>query len=236
VNEKGRIVGGEALVRWQHPERGLLAPARFIDILEENESISTLTHWVIFKVAEQLKILLQHAPVYLSINLSARDFEEEHLPEIISNATKTGIPPSRLKFEITESACVRDMENSMRIMETLNRYNHELLIDDFGTGHSSLGYLYRIPATTLKIDKVFVDHIVHDREEFNYLKDIIKLIRNRRKAVLIEGVSNAEQFNLLNNGLCDRFQGFYFSEPVPADIFEKYIRQNVTLPLTERLD
>ena len=235
VNSKGRILGGEALIRWQHPEKGMIPPNDFISVLEENQSITTLTRWVIFQVRDQLKRLKKYKSIYLTVNLSAKDFEEEHLPEAIFNALADEVSTDRLKFEITESACVQDIENSLAIMDRLKKNKLELLIDDFGTGHSSLGYLYRIPAGMLKIDKIFVDNIVNDKAEYAYLKDIINLIKNQGKEVLIEGVSSKEQFQLLNNGLCDHFQGFYFSEPVPAELFEKYIEKDVTLPLNERL-
>ena len=168
-----------------------------------------------------------------TVNLSAREFENPNLPDVVSGVLKSAdnLEPRFLKLEITETECMGDPEYTVRQMNTLRAMGVELCIDDFGQGRSSLSYLKKLPATTLKIDKAFVDGIVEDASERDYLDSIVRMVRSRSKTVLIEGVSQEGQVGLLRKMRCDMMQGFFFSKPIPEEEVEPLLRRTRVLPL-----
>jgi diguanylate cyclase (GGDEF)-like protein/PAS domain S-box-containing protein len=230
VDRDGVILGGEALIRWHHPEKGLVMPADFIPVLEEAGSINALTRWVLYTVSMRLMDWYPRYGIYVSVNLSARDLEDEALPDVIAGAAKDLPDPGCLKLELTESACILDVEKSLHIIEYIRETGLEILIDDFGTGESSLGYLYRIPATILKLDRLFIERVADDEDALSFLLDIIRLIKGRGKSVLIEGVDSREHYRILRKAGSDRFQGFYFSKPLPEEEFEALLSSGASLP------
>ena len=236
VDSTGYILGAEALIRWYHPERGSIKPVNFIPIAEETGVIDSIGKWALYTACKQVEKWISgkntDKDIYVSVNISAREFTNENLIEIIKGALKNAgnLDPKHLKLEITESECMDNPDETIRKMLSLYNIGIELFIDDFGTGQSSLSYLKRIPAKTLKIDKVFVDELVKSDSEREYLSNIIGLVKSRNKKVIIEGVSSKEQAELLYIMNCDRMQGFYFSKPISAEKFEKYLLCKKKLP------
>ncbi len=231
VDTNGKIHGAEALIRWNHPERGYIPPMDFIPIAEETGLIIPIGRWALFTACRQISAWMKKHKLYVSINLSAKEFSDSTLLEAIQKAIKQSqdFDPAYLKLEITETKCMDDPEKTIKQMQSLLDIGVETFIDDFGTGYSSLGYLKRLPAVTLKIDKLFIDALVESQEEQDYLTHIIRTVKSRKKKVLVEGVSSREQFELLKAMACDQMQGYLFSRPVPAEEFEKLLARGTLL-------
>lgn len=231
VDTGGMIHGAECLLRWRHPEKGLLLPASFIHLAEETGLIIEMEKQVIYSAARHLARWKEYG-IYLSINLTARMFEEPDLIKVIETALAQagGVTKDKLKLEITESEGMSNAEIALKRMQELSRIGFGIYIDDFGTGQSSLRYLKDIPASVLKIDKAFVDGIQHDEDDRNFLGHIIKLIKDRRRYVVVEGVESADQAVILNGLDADALQGYYFSRPVPAEDFEELLKKGLPLP------
>jgi len=231
VDTNGKIHGAEALIRWNHPERGCIPPMDFIPIAEETGLIIPIGRWALFTACRQISAWMKKHKLYVSINLSAKEFSDSTLLEAIQKAIKQSqdFDPAYLKLEITETKCMDDPEKTIKKMQSLLDIGVETFIDDFGTGYSSLGYLKRLPAVTLKIDKMFIDALVESQEEQDYLTHIIRTVKSRKKKVLVEGVSSREQFELLKAMACDQMQGYLFSQPVPAEEFEKLLLRGTLL-------
>ncbi len=231
VDTNGKIHGAEALIRWNHPERGYIPPMDFIPIAEETGLIIPIGRWALFTACRQISAWMKKHKLYVSINLSAKEFSDSTLLEAIQKAIKQSqdFDPAYLKLEITETKCMDDPEKTIKQMQSLLDIGVETFIDDFGTGYSSLGYLKRLPAVTLKIDKLFIDALVESQEEQDYLTHIIRTVKSRKKKVLVEGVSSREQFELLKAMACDQMQGYLFSRPVPAEEFEKLLARDTLL-------
>jgi len=231
VDTSGKIHGAEALIRWNHPERGLIPPMDFIPIAEETGLIIPIGRWALFAACRQIANWMKKHKLYVSINLSAKEFSDSTLLEAIQKAIKQSqdFDPAYLKLEITETKCMDDPERTIRQMQALLDVGVETFIDDFGTGYSSLGYLKRLPAVTLKIDRLFIDALEDSQQERDYLTHIIRTVKSRQKKVLVEGVSSKAQFELLKAMDCDQMQGYLFSPPVPAGEFEKLLSRETLL-------
>jgi EAL domain-containing protein (putative c-di-GMP-specific phosphodiesterase class I) len=231
VNRERRIIGAEALIRWNHPERGWVSPGDFIPVAAESGIIVSIGKWALYNVCKQLKSW-DDFDIHLSVNLSAGEFEHEKVIETIDGAIKSAGSPdqTRLKLEVTETESMRNPNEAIRKMSALKNRGICLCIDDFGTGQSSLQYLKVLPAELLKIDKVFVDDIVDNEEERDYLASIIRMMHTRKKKVLVEGVESREQFEHLLEMDCDLFQGYYFSKPVEPQKIEELIKAGKPLP------
>jgi len=231
VDLNGKIHGAEALIRWNHPERGCILPMDFIPIAEETGLIIPIGRWALFTACRQISAWMKKHKLYVSINLSAKEFSDSTLLEAIQKAIKQSqdFDPAYLKLEITETKCMDDPEKTIKQMQSLLDIGVETFIDDFGTGYSSLGYLKRLPAVTLKIDKLFIDALEESQDEQDYLTHIIRTVKSRKKKVLVEGVSSREQFELLKAMACDQMQGYLFSKPVPAEEFEKLLARDSLL-------
>ena len=235
----GEVVGAEALVRWQHPERGLVPPGQFIPFAERTGFIRQLTHWMIERGAGVLQRL--HAsgvPVKLSINLSTRDLLDQDLPAKLQLlADLHAMAPMTLCLEITESAIMDDPQRALATLERLHGQGFKLSIDDFGTGYSSLAYLKRLPVDELKIDQSFVLNMEHDLDDAKIVRSVIDLAHNLGVTVVAEGVETAKAWKMLQALGCDEAQGYFIAKPMPEALFANWIAE-WTAPQTHavRLD
>jgi len=232
VDMSGKILGCEALIRWKHPERGLVFPGNFIPIAEETGIIVSIGKWTLYTACKQIKKWAEAHDIFVSINISTREFESSKLIDVVEGGLKSagGLDPRHIKLEVTESASMTNPEFTIDQMNNLFARGIELQIDDFGTGFSSLSYLKVFPAKTIKIDKSFVDDIVGNVQEREYLASIIRMVRSRDKLVLIEGVTAKGQVELLRKMNCDSMQGYCYSKPVPAEEFERLLERGILLP------
>lgn len=215
------IAGFEVLIRWHHPERGLVSPLDFIPIAEETGLILPIGDWVMREACKQMGEWQRQFPaaknLIVSINLSARQLEQVALTAKIKECLdEAGIPPQVLKLEITESVVMKNAEQSVKTISELRDMGVRVSIDDFGTGYSSLSYLHRFPIDTLKIDRSFVNRIGDD-ESSEIVQTIINLASNLGMEVVAEGVETEEQLDFLRNIKCDYGQGYYYSKPVDMD-------------------
>jgi len=235
----GEVVGAEALVRWQHPERGLLPPGQFIPFAERTGFIRKLTHWMIERGAGVLQRL--HAsgvPVKLSINLSTRDLLDQDLPAKLQElADLHAMAPMTMCLEITESAIMDDPQRALQTLERLHGQGFKLSIDDFGTGYSSLAYLKRLPVDELKIDQSFVLNMEHDLDDAKIVRSVIDLAHNLGVTVVAEGVETPKAWKMLQALGCDEAQGYFIAKPMPEALFANWISEWTT-PQTQavRLD
>lgn len=228
----GRITGFEALLRWDHPDRGLVAPAEFISVMEETGLIVKAGEWVIKEVCRQLQVWhgqgLPSHPV--AINLSARQFQQKDLDQFIRTVLDvTGIDPALLEFELTESMVMGDAEEAAHMMNNLKACGVKLTIDDFGTGYSSLAYLRRFPIDALKIDRLFIADVPANQEDAAIIRAIIDLAHTLRFKVIAEGVETKSQISFLSLHGCDEMQGYYFSPPVCPGEASDMLRQHRSL-------
>ncbi|MCX4188481.1 EAL domain-containing protein [Methylophaga sp. OBS4] len=216
------IVGFEALLRWHHPQKGMLNPDSFIDIAETTGLIIPIGDWVLMQACQQTRLWQQKLGrlFRIAINLSASQFNQNYLPEQIRKTLESSqLPADTLELEITETAMLKDVTETIPLLFALKKVGVRLAIDDFGTGYSSLSYLKNFPIDTLKIDKSFVDEIVSDRKDAAIARTIVQLAENLELRTIAEGVETEEQVKMLSLMGCDEFQGFYFNKPMPvADI------------------
>ncbi len=229
----GRIVGAEALIRWRHPKRGMISPAHFIPVAEETGLILELGDWVAEEACRQIRAWRDaglNAPL-MSINLSARQFDELLPSRILATLDRHGLPPSCLQLEITESLLVRGTDGVVRIMNELVAIGLTLSMDDFGTGYSSLAYLKKFPITALKIDRSFVIGLPGDDDDCAIARAIVTMAQQLRQEIVAEGVETAEQMQFLRSIGCDQMQGFLFSPAVPPDELARMVREDVRLGL-----
>ncbi|MBW4418991.1 MAG: EAL domain-containing protein [Myxacorys californica WJT36-NPBG1] len=215
----GKIMGFEALVRWQHTEQGLISPAKFVPIAEETGLIVPLGQWVLREACRQLKEwqdVFPHDALTVSVNLSGRQFSQPNLiSQIKQTLLDTGLNAHSLKLEITESAIMENPESAMDMLLQLKAMGIQLSVDDFGTGYSSLGYLYRFPMDLLKIDQSFISRVDADGEKLELVRTIITLAWNLGMDVVAEGVETTKQLAQLKALKCEYAQGFLFSKPLP---------------------
>ncbi|HEV7809282.1 MAG TPA: diguanylate cyclase, partial [Candidatus Limnocylindrales bacterium] len=216
-----RIVGLEALIRWEHPTRGLIPPLAFIPLAEETGLIIPIGRWVIETACRQARRWLEElpdAPLVMSVNLSARQFAQPSLADDIRTVLEaTGLPAERLELEITESVLLDEGEDSGRTLQALRNLGVRLVLDDFGTGYSSLSYLRRLPLDTLKIDRSFVEGIDADGSNLPIVQAVIALAHGLGIEVVAEGIETAAQSARLRELVCDRGQGYYYARPQPPE-------------------
>ncbi len=232
VNSLGEINGAEALIRWNQSNKGMISPIDFIPLAEDTGLIEEIGKWVIFTATRQLSEWTKDYDVYVSLNLCAREFANKELSLIINNALESAgnLDPKYLKLEITESEGIKNPKEFINQITQLRSIGIEIFIDDFGTGQSSLEYLKSIPADILKIDRSFIVNIENDPEDLNFLKTIVQMIKSRNKKIVVEGISSKKQAEILSSMGCDRFQGFYYSKPLPANEFKKLLTKGKPLP------
>jgi EAL domain-containing protein (putative c-di-GMP-specific phosphodiesterase class I) len=229
----GRIAGAEALLRWKHPEQGLLSPAQFVAVAEETRLILELGDWVLNEACRQLRAWADaglHMPP-VAVNLSARQVDER-LPELVEKTlNRHRVPPSQLKLEITESLVMRNPEMVLPVLNQLVAMGLSIALDDFGTGYSSLAYLKRFPITTLKIDRAFVIGVPHEDNDCAIAQAIVTMGKQLRQEIVAEGVENREQMAFLRDLGCDQLQGFLFSKPLEADEYARWVADDRRLSL-----
>ena len=222
-------MGAEALVRWQHPVRGMVAPGEFIALAEETGLILSLGHWVLETACLQLVAWAERpemASLTLAVNVSAHQFRQsDFVEQVLAVLHRTGANPSRLKLELTESLLVSNVEEVISKMVALKARGVNFSLDDFGTGYSSLTYLKRLPLDQLKIDQSFVRDIHTDPNDAAIAKTIVALAHSLGLGVISEGVETAAQRDFLVQSGCHTHQGYFFSRPLPIALFDAYVPQ-----------
>lgn len=230
--ENGRPAGVEALLRWKHPQRGIVSPDSFIPLADESGLIVEIGAWVMREACSQGRRWHEQGLVELSmsVNVSAVQFAQPRLLETVRTTLEdTGFPPEKLVLEITESVLMKDAETTIGMLKALKNMGVRISMDDFGTGYSSLSYLKRFPIDIVKIDKSFVRDISEDEDDAAIIRLIIALARSLRLTTVAEGVETPEQLAFLRREQCDRFQGYFFSRPVNADLLTERIRDGSLL-------
>jgi EAL domain-containing protein (putative c-di-GMP-specific phosphodiesterase class I) len=210
----GRVVGVEALMRWQHPQWGAVSPAEFIPVAEETGLILPLGEWALREACRHARAWAAHGyPLKVSVNLSTRQFLDPRLGETVRQALD-GLPADRLDLEITESLFMENFDDSAATLTELSELGVTLSLDDFGTGYSSLAYLRRLPIDTLKIDRVFVNELDRNPDDAAIARTIIVLAKSLGMQVTAEGVETASQLEFLKRHGCDTVQGYYLGMPM----------------------
>jgi EAL domain-containing protein (putative c-di-GMP-specific phosphodiesterase class I) len=224
----GEITGVEALLRWQHPELGLLLPEKFIHLAEETGLIIPIGYWTLREVCARAKTWqaagLPRLPV--AVNLSACQFSQDQLvPQLAEILKETGMHPDLLELEITESMVMRDPEQAVQLMHNLRSMGVRLTIDDFGTGYSSLGYLKRFPINSLKVDRSFVRDLPHSTDDVAITRAVIAMAHSLQMNVIAEGVELKEQLDVLRKEGCDEFQGYLCRPPLIEEDLIRFVRE-----------
>ena len=229
VDSSGLVIGAEALVRWQHPARGLVHSTEFIHLAEETGLILTLGHWVLETVCRQLTAWATRAEtahLTLAVNVSAQQFRhKDFVGEVLAVLGNTGANPRRLKLELTQSLLVHDVKEVIEKMLALKAAGVSFALDDFGTGYSSLAYLKRMPLDQLKIDHSFVQDVLNDTSDAVIARMVVALAHSLGLGVIAEGVETEMQRDFLASSGCHAYQGFYFSRPLPIEEFENFALQ-----------
>ena len=230
VSGDGQTTGAEVLVRWNHPQRGIVSPAEFITLAEETGLILPLGHWVLNTACTRLALWAKQpemARLSLAVNVSARQFHrDDFVEQVLAVLERTGADPQRLKLELTESLLISNIEDVIAKMSELKKFGVGFSLDDFGTGYSSLSYLKRLPLDQLKIDQGFVRDILVDPNDAAIAKMIVALSESLGLAVIAEGVETEAQRDFLAHHGCHACQGYLFSRPLPLDEFEVFATQN----------
>lgn len=225
--DDGRIIGAEALVRWQHPELGMVSPIEFIAAAENTGQIAKLGEWVLRTAIRQMKTWLDAGlPVpVIAVNISAIQFRDSRFPDLVTSIlSEANLPHRYLELELTEAAAMDNPEAAVKMMDQLDSLGIRMSIDDFGTGYSSLSYLKRFKVYKLKIDRSFVHDITEDAEDKAIVAAIINMASSLGVRTIAEGVDTAGQLAFLRLQGCNEVQGFYFSKPLPADAFEDFVK------------
>lgn len=234
----GRILGAEALVRWKHPQRGIIQPKQFIPVAEETGLIVPIGEFVLREACRQNKAWQDAAlpPIGMAVNVSARQFHREDLQKVVKRTLEeTGLDPHNLELELTESALMQNTDAATGILEDLRDMGIKLSLDDFGTGYSSLSYLKRFPIHAVKLDQSFVKDITTSTDDAAIAGAVIAMAHSMKLQVIAEGVETLEQLEFLRSLGCDEMQGYFVSRPVPANECEEVLRQNNWPRLATRL-
>ena len=230
----GEITGVEALIRWQHPERGLIGPLQFISVAEDCGLMLPIGNWVLRESCRQAKAWQDAGlrPIEMAVNVSSVEFRnEDFLEGVRAILEETGLSPHYLGLELTESVLMQHAEFTVPVLKKLKAMGVRLAIDDFGTGYSSLSYLRQFPIDTLKVDQSFVNGINADTDDATIINAVINMGSNLNHRVIAEGVETVEQVAFLQAHGCDEGQGYYFSRPVPAPQFAKLLEAGTTIGL-----
>jgi diguanylate cyclase (GGDEF)-like protein len=223
-----RVRSAEALIRWRHPQRGLVAPMVFIPVAEETGLIVPLGEWVLREACKQVRAWIDSgiSPVRVAVNLSAKQFRDADLAQVVKSALSDArLEPGFIELELTESAVMYNPQESAATLAKLSAMGVHISIDDFGTGYSSLSYLRRFPLDKLKIDRSFIRDLMKNPDDVSIVKAIISLAHSLRLRVVAEGVETAEQLDFLRQLGCDQYQGFLCSPAVPPDVFAELMRK-----------
>jgi len=214
---RNRIVGAEALVRWRHPARGLLAPGEFIAVAEDTGLIVPLGYWIIHHACKQLNILAEngHPDIQIAVNVAFKQFQDRNFVGTVANILKKyGIGPGRLEFELTETTMMVEGQSVDESLRKLSQLGIDISLDDFGTGYSSFAHIQRLPISALKVDRTFVSRVTLSDDDATIVKAIINLAHSLKMQVIAEGAETMEQVEFLSCNRCDQIQGYYFSRPV----------------------
>lgn len=225
--QSGRIIGAEALIRWNSKELGLVSPGQFIPLAEKNGLIVPISEWVLKTACAQNKAWQRQGfpSLLMSVNLSPRQFRQKNLVGMIAGMLhETGLEPRFLDLEITEGTMMHHPDEAVALLQQLHRLGVQLSVDDFGTGYSSLAYLKRFPVQRLKIDQSFVRALTTDADDAGIVTAVIAMAKSLGLGVVAEGVETEEQLAYLANLQCDEYQGYYFSRPLPAEEFVRLLR------------
>ncbi|MDF0555205.1 EAL domain-containing protein [Kamptonema sp. UHCC 0994] len=232
----GKIIGSEALVRWNHPERGLVYPAEFITLAEEMGLIIPLGEWVLKTACKQTKIWQEAGffPLRVAVNLSGRQFNQKNLAEKVRQILKeTGLDPKYLELEVTESLVIQNESAATKAMTEWRTLEIKIAVDDFGTGYSSLSYPKRFPFDIIKIDRSFIFNITNDPKNAAITKAIIQMAHSLNMKVIAEGVETQSELDFLYQYECDEIQGYFFSKAVTNKEFEELLRKGQCLPILQ---
>ncbi len=224
----GKVIGAEALIRWQHPERGLVPPMQFIPVAEDRGLIVPIGEWVLEEACRQNKAWQKAGlpPMVVAVNLSALQFQKRDLSEVVAQHLRhCALSPEFFELELTESSVMRDAETSIATMDMLKRVGVKLSLDDFGTGYSSLSHLKRLPLDKLKIDQSFVRGLPHDQNDLAIASAIIAMGKALGLKTIAEGVETKAQLNVLQSLGCDEMQGYYMAKPMTASDFPEFLRE-----------
>ena len=232
----GEIAGFEALIRWQHPERGIVPPNDFIGIAEDTGMILAMGEWIIneacYQVRQWQQLFPQEQPLFIGVNLSSRQFLQQDLATTISHIIQQHrLDPRGLKLELTESVAMDNVDSAIQQLTQLKKTGLHISLDDFGTGYSSLSYLHRLPIDSLKIDKSFVDKMETVSEHEDIVGTIVTLAQRLKLDIVAEGVETLEQAKLLKDLQCHYAQGYFFSKPVPQDQATQLLAQHKRWPI-----
>lgn len=236
--ETWQVTGFEALVRWNHPEKGVVSPGEFIPLAEETGLIVPLGKWILKEVCQQInrwmKMGLKWVPP-VAINLSAQQFHQKGLVEEVSNIIgETGVAPSSIQFEITETAVVNKVGHTISTLQRLREIGFKIALDDFGIGYSSLNYLKQFPLDALKIDRAFIWEIAKNVKDAAIVSSIIALAKNLNLTVIAEGVESGEQVRILKKQKCFEMQGYFFSKPLLVQEISRWMREHGLFPKLPR--
>jgi EAL domain-containing protein (putative c-di-GMP-specific phosphodiesterase class I) len=230
LDQNKNAIGAEALVRWIHPQRGLVSPAEFIPIAEESSLILEVGDWVLDTACKQIaewSKVKQTSNLVLAVNISAKQFmQSDFVHQIASIIHKYKISPSRLKLELTESVVLDDLKTVVAKMNALREIGVTLSLDDFGTGYSSLSYLKQLPLDQIKIDQSFVRDMTTDLSDAMMVKNIIDMAHNFGLNVIAEGVETENQLSKLKENGCKSYQGYLFSKPLPIEEFDLLLNES----------
>jgi len=230
----GRIVGAEALLRWEHQEKGLISPAEFIPLAEETGLIEPIGRWVLAVACMQNTIWLKSGfpPIRIAVNISAHQFRQKKIVETVGKVLRnSALDPNSLELEITEGTIMQDAASAIHLLKEFKNMGLRLAVDDFGTGYSSLNYLKRFPLDVLKIDRSFIKDVMTDSDDAVITKAIIAMAHSLNLEVVAEGIETEEQLSFLRENECDAFQGYYFSRPVSATVMTKILEDGLSLRL-----
>ena len=218
----GALTGGEALLRWRHPTRGLLHPKGFVGLAEECGLIVPIGHWVLREACRQAQVWQDAGfrPISIAVNVSAVEFRtKDFLERLRAVLTETRLEPRYLELELTEGVLMADVRSTTTVLKALKDLGVQLAVDDFGTGYSSLSYLSRFPIDALKIDQSFVKDITMNPDDASIVSAVIKMAESLNQRVVAEGVETHAQLAMLRARHCEEAQGYYFSRPVTAEQF-----------------
>ncbi len=230
--DDARVAGVEALLRWNHPVRGLVMPAEFISLAEEVGLIVPLGYWVIHQACHDMRAMDARGmePIHVAVNLSFRQFLDVKFVETVGNIIESAaIDPRRLEFELTETAIMSHFEETERSMQIIREMGPTFSLDDFGTGFSSFAHIQRLPIGALKIDRSFVKNVTSMQDDATIVKAMISLAHNLGLAVIAEGAETAEQVDFLRDHACDQLQGYFYSKPVQLTELMEFARRDLSL-------
>lgn len=230
--KSNRIIGAEALIRWNHPEKGMISPDAFIPLAEESGLIIDIGSWVLHQASDQLALWRKQGfdQLSVSVNLSALQVQKESFAKEVADVIREyGVPEACLDLELTESMIMRNAEETIAALDKIHNLGIQISVDDFGTGYSSLSYLKRFPLDKLKIDRSFVQDITVDTDDAMICKTIISMAHNLNLQVIAEGVETHAQLELLRDYGCEQYQGYLFAKPLPVEQMTKHLLASARL-------